>query len=81
MDAYDRCTNLETKNLANIVAIYGRSRELFRPPTYLCEIPVFYLSLLFCYYFYYCYHYYAGLSLLSVLFFLVWCPLPDRAQS
>jgi hypothetical protein len=34
MDAYDRCTNLEKKYLADIVAIYGRGRELFRPPTY-----------------------------------------------
>jgi hypothetical protein len=33
MDAYDICTNLE-KILADIVAIYGRGRELFRPPTY-----------------------------------------------
>jgi len=35
MDAYDRCTNLGGKNLADIVAIYGRGRELFRPPTYI----------------------------------------------
>jgi hypothetical protein len=34
MDAYDRCTNLGEKNLANIVAIYGQGRELFRPPMY-----------------------------------------------
>jgi len=34
MDAYDRCTNLK-KNIADIVAIYGRGRELFRPPTYI----------------------------------------------
>jgi len=34
MDAYDRCTNLGKKDLADIVAIYGRGRELFRPPTY-----------------------------------------------
>jgi len=33
IDSYDRCTNLE-KNLANIVAIYGRGQELFRPPMY-----------------------------------------------
>jgi len=33
MDAYDRCTNLGKKNLANSVAIYGRGTELFRPPT------------------------------------------------
>jgi len=33
IDAYDRCTNLEKKNLPDIVAIYGRGRELFRPPT------------------------------------------------
>jgi len=32
MDAYDRCTNLEKKNLANSVTIYGRRREIFRPP-------------------------------------------------
>jgi len=31
--AYYRCTNLGKKNLADIVAIYGRGRELFRPPT------------------------------------------------
>jgi len=34
MDAYDRRTNLGKKNLADIVAIYGRGRELFRTPTY-----------------------------------------------
>jgi hypothetical protein len=34
MDAYHRCTNLE-KNLAYIIAIYGRGREIFRPPTYI----------------------------------------------
>jgi len=34
MDAYDRCSNLEGKNLADSVAIYGRGRELFRTPTY-----------------------------------------------
>jgi hypothetical protein len=34
MDAYDRWTNLWKKNIADIVAIYGRGRELFRPPTY-----------------------------------------------
>jgi len=33
MDAYDKCINLEKKNLADIVSIYGRGRELFRPPT------------------------------------------------
>jgi len=33
MDAYERCTNLGKKNLADSVAIYGRGRELFRPPT------------------------------------------------
>jgi len=33
-DAYDRCTNLGEKNLTDIVAICGRGRELFRPPTY-----------------------------------------------
>jgi len=36
MDAYDRCTNLGKKNLANSVAINGRGRELFRPPMYMC---------------------------------------------
>jgi len=35
MDAYDTCTNLEKKNLADSVASYGRGRELFRPPTYM----------------------------------------------
>jgi len=35
MDAYERRTNLEKKNLADIVDNYGRGRELFRPPTYL----------------------------------------------
>jgi hypothetical protein len=34
MDAYDRCTNLE-KSLADIVAIYGRGREIFTPFTYM----------------------------------------------
>ena len=34
MDAYDRCTNLGGKNLANSIAIYGQGRALFRPPTY-----------------------------------------------
>jgi len=34
MDAYDRCTNLVKKNLADIVAIYVQGQELFRPPTY-----------------------------------------------
>jgi len=39
MDAYDRFANLEKKkNLANIIAIYGRGRDLFRPPTYLTVI-------------------------------------------
>jgi len=28
MDAYNRCTNLEKKNFADIVAIYGRGWEL-----------------------------------------------------
>jgi hypothetical protein len=28
------CTNLGGKNLADIVAIFGQGRELFRPPTY-----------------------------------------------
>jgi hypothetical protein len=35
MDAYDGCTNLGKKNLADSVDIYGRGRELFRPPTYI----------------------------------------------
>jgi len=34
MDGYDRHSNLGKKNLADIVAIYGRGQELFRPPTY-----------------------------------------------
>jgi hypothetical protein len=34
MDGCDRHSNLEKKNLADIVAIYGRGRELFIPPTY-----------------------------------------------
>jgi len=34
MDAYDRCTNLGQKNLADWVAITDRGREFFRPPTY-----------------------------------------------
>ena len=33
MDAYDRCTNLEKRNLSDIVANYVRGRDLFRPPT------------------------------------------------
>jgi hypothetical protein len=33
MDAYDRC-NKKKKNLADSVAIYGRGREIFRPPMY-----------------------------------------------
>jgi len=37
MHAYDRCTNLEKKFFANIVAFYGWSRELFIPPTYRIE--------------------------------------------
>jgi len=28
------CTNLGKKNLADSVVIYGRGRELFKPPTY-----------------------------------------------
>jgi hypothetical protein len=43
MDAYERCTNLGKKNLADSVAIYGRGRELFRPPTY-----CYYLSVSVC---------------------------------
>jgi len=40
MDTYDRCTNLgKKKNLADISAIYGRGRELFRPPTYIVKFP------------------------------------------
>jgi len=35
MDAYDRCTNLGKKNLADSIAIYGRGRELFRRPKYI----------------------------------------------
>jgi len=38
MDAYDRCTNLGKKNLADSVAIYGRDPKLFRPPTYIFYI-------------------------------------------
>jgi hypothetical protein len=34
MDTYERRTNLGKKNLADSVAIYGRDREIFRPPTY-----------------------------------------------
>jgi hypothetical protein len=34
MDAYDKYTNLLEKNLADRVAICGRVRELFLPPTY-----------------------------------------------
>jgi len=34
MNAYDRSTNLEKKNLADSVAIHVRGRELFRPPTH-----------------------------------------------
>jgi hypothetical protein len=33
MDPYDKRNNLGKKNLANIVATYGRGRELFRQPT------------------------------------------------
>jgi len=33
VDAYDRCTNLGEKNLADIVTIYGWGQELFRPST------------------------------------------------
>jgi len=33
MDAYDKFTNLRKINLADIIVIYGRGRELFRPPT------------------------------------------------
>jgi hypothetical protein len=35
MDAYDRCTTLVGKNLADSIAIYGRGREILRPPTYI----------------------------------------------
>jgi hypothetical protein len=34
MDAYDICTNVGGKNLAEVFEIYGRGRELFRPPAY-----------------------------------------------
>jgi len=33
MDAYDM-HQIRKKNLVDIVAIYGRGRELFRPPMY-----------------------------------------------
>jgi hypothetical protein len=39
MDAYNRRANLGKKNLADSVAIYGRGRELFIPPTYIVKIP------------------------------------------
>jgi hypothetical protein len=39
MDAYDRCTNLE-KKIADIVAIYGGDRELFRPPTQMTHLKI-----------------------------------------
>jgi hypothetical protein len=32
MDAYDMY-QLREKNLADIVAVYGQGRELFKPPT------------------------------------------------
>jgi hypothetical protein len=38
MNAHDRCTNLGGKNLADIFAIYGRGRELFKPLTYFLAI-------------------------------------------
>jgi len=44
MDAYDRCTNYGGKNLADIVAIYVRGRELFRPPMYMK--PLYFVPLL-----------------------------------
>jgi len=34
MDAYDKCTNLGKKNLADSTAIYGRGREPSRTLTY-----------------------------------------------
>jgi len=37
MDAYYRCTNLG-KNLGCSVAIYGRGREIFTPPTYIVTL-------------------------------------------
>jgi len=37
MDAYDRCTNLQKKNLADSVAICVRGREIFRPPPAECQ--------------------------------------------
>jgi hypothetical protein len=44
MDVYDRLTNLgEKKKLVDIVAIYGRGQELFRPPTYISCHSVTYL--------------------------------------
>jgi hypothetical protein len=33
INAYDRCTNLGEKNLADSVAIYGQGRGTFSPPT------------------------------------------------
>jgi len=39
MNAYDRCTNLGKKNLADSVAIYGRGGEIFRTPTYAATTP------------------------------------------
>ena len=44
MDAYDRCTNLGEKNLADNFTIYGRGRELFRPPTYASQYTKFFLN-------------------------------------
>jgi hypothetical protein len=38
MDAYDRCTNLGKKIIANSVALYGQCQELFRPPIYLSQL-------------------------------------------
>jgi hypothetical protein len=38
MDACDGCTNLGKKGLADSFAIYGRGREIFRPPIQLRSI-------------------------------------------
>jgi len=31
---------LRKKNLADNIAVYGRGRELFRPPTYICAVVI-----------------------------------------
>ena len=38
MDAYDRCTYLGKKNLADSIVIFGLGREIFRPPTYVGSV-------------------------------------------